>query len=79
MAQKHETTLSQVAINWLLARPTVSSVIIGVRTMAQLADNLGADNWSLDRKDLAALEKASAPKVPYPYRLIEKSGVRRNS
>jgi aryl-alcohol dehydrogenase-like predicted oxidoreductase len=79
VAQKYETTLSQVAINWLLTRRATSSVIVGVRTLAQLADNLGAAGWDLDKKDLATLEKASVPKAPYPYRLIEKSGVRRNS
>ncbi len=79
VAQKHDTTLSQVAINWLLTRPAISSVIVGVRTMLQLVDNLGAAEWALDSTDIEVLESASVPKPPYPYRLIEKSGGRSNS
>lgn len=60
-------TLPQIAINWLLQRPTVSSVIIGARTEAQLRDNLGAVGWSLSPDQVARLDAASAVTPAYPY------------
>lgn len=60
-------TVPQVAINWLLQRPTVSSVLIGARTEAQLRDNLGAVGWSLTAEQIARLDAASAVEPPYPY------------
>ncbi|GAF96194.1 unnamed protein product, partial [marine sediment metagenome] len=53
-------TISQVAINWLLQRPTVSSVIIGARTEDQLRQNLGAVGWVLTAQQMAQLDAASA-------------------
>jgi aryl-alcohol dehydrogenase-like predicted oxidoreductase len=67
-------TVPQVAIAWLLTRPSVSSVIIGARDEAQLRDNLGAVGWSLTAEQIARLDKASAvmPCYPYyPYRVQE--------
>lgn len=60
-------TVPQIAINWLLQRPTVASVIIGARTEAQLRDNLGAVGWSLTAEQMARLDEASRVPVPYPY------------
>ncbi len=60
-------TVPQVAIAWLLSRPTVSSVIIGARDEAQLRDNLGAVGWSLSVDQLKHLDEASAVMPPYPY------------
>jgi len=60
-------SVPQVAINWLLRRPTVASVIIGARDEAQLRDNLGAVGWSLTPEQVAALDAASAVTAPYPY------------
>jgi aryl-alcohol dehydrogenase-like predicted oxidoreductase len=60
-------TVPQVAIAWLLARPTVSTVIIGARTEAQLRDNLGAVGWKLTPAQIASLDAASARPLPYPY------------
>lgn len=60
-------TVPQVAIAWLLSRPTVASVIIGARNEAQLRDNLGAVGWSLTAEQISALDTASAVTVPYPY------------
>ncbi len=59
-------TVPQVAINWLLRRPTVSSVIIGARDEAQLRDNLGAVGWALTPEQVAALDAASDVLPPYP-------------
>jgi aryl-alcohol dehydrogenase-like predicted oxidoreductase len=60
-------TVPQVAINWLLQRPTVSSVLIGARNEQQLVDNLGAVGWNLTPAQVAALDAASAVMPPYPY------------
>jgi aryl-alcohol dehydrogenase-like predicted oxidoreductase len=60
-------TIPQVAINWLLQRPTVSSVIIGARTEEQLRQNLGAIGWSLRADQVARLDAASAVTPAYPY------------
>ncbi|WP_293859305.1 aldo/keto reductase [uncultured Alsobacter sp.] len=60
-------TIPQVALNWLLQRPTVATVIIGARDEAQLRDNLGAVGWSLDAGQVARLDEASAFVPAYPY------------
>ncbi|WP_295563982.1 aldo/keto reductase [uncultured Sphingomonas sp.] len=60
-------TVPQVAINWLLRRPTVASVIIGARDEAQLRDNLGAVGWALTPEQVAALDAASDVLPPYPH------------
>jgi len=60
-------TVPQVAINWLLRRPSVSSVIIGARTEAQLRQNLGAVGWALSDAQVARLDAASAMVPAYPY------------
>ncbi|UFX45608.1 aldo/keto reductase [Bradyrhizobium sp. 41S5] len=67
-------SVPQVAIAWLLTRPSVSSIIIGARDEAQLRDNLGAVGWSLSADQIARLDRASAvmPAYPYyPYRIQE--------
>lgn len=60
-------TIPQIALNWLLQRPTVSSVLIGARNEEQLLQNLGAVGWSLDAEQLALLDQASRVTPPYPY------------
>jgi aryl-alcohol dehydrogenase-like predicted oxidoreductase len=60
-------TPAQVALNWLLQRPTVTAPIIGARTMAHLEDNLGASGWSLTSEQVTRLDQASALPLPYPY------------
>jgi aryl-alcohol dehydrogenase-like predicted oxidoreductase len=60
-------TISQVALNWLLQRPTISSVIIGARNEAQLRENLGAVGWNLTAEQIATLDAASARTPVYPY------------
>ena len=57
----------QIAIAWLLTRPTVSSVIIGARNEAQLRDNLGAVGWSLSPEHISTLDRASDVTPAYPY------------
>lgn len=60
-------TVPQIAINWLLRRPTVSSVIIGARNEEQLRQNLGAVGWTLTPEQVAALDAASDLLPPYPH------------
>jgi aryl-alcohol dehydrogenase-like predicted oxidoreductase len=60
-------TVPQVALNWLLRRPTVSSVIIGARDATQLRDNLGAVGWQLTAEHVARLDRVSKRDAPYPY------------
>lgn len=70
-------TVPQVALNWLLQRPTVSTVIIGARNEQQLRQNLGAVGWNLTPAQVARLDEASATPLAYPYfhqRGFERSG-----
>jgi aryl-alcohol dehydrogenase-like predicted oxidoreductase len=60
-------SIPQVALNWLLQRPTVSTILIGARNEEQLRDNLGAVGWSLSAAQVARLDAASALVPPYPY------------
>lgn len=67
ISQETGKTVSQVALNWLLQRPTVSSVIIGARDEAQLSENLGAVGWNLSAEQVARLDAASETDTIYPY------------
>jgi len=60
-------TVPQIALNWLLQRPTVSTVIIGARDENQLKQNLAAAGWNLTVDQIAALDKASEVQPVYPY------------
>ncbi len=67
VAKETGKTVPQVALNWVLQRPTVSSVIIGARNEEQLRQNLGAVGWSLIRDQVAKLDAASQIRPVYPY------------
>jgi aryl-alcohol dehydrogenase-like predicted oxidoreductase len=60
-------TVPQIALNWLLQRPTVATLIIGARTEEQLRQNLGAVGWTLTPQQVASLDAASAVTPIYPY------------
>ncbi|HWY64712.1 MAG TPA: aldo/keto reductase [Rhizomicrobium sp.] len=60
-------SVPQIALNWLLQRPSVSTVIIGARNEEQLRANLGAVGWSLTPEQIAKLDAASARSLAYPY------------
>ncbi len=60
-------TVPQVALNWLLQRPTVSTIIVGARNEEQLKQNLGAVGWNLTPQQVATLDAASAVPLAYPY------------
>jgi aryl-alcohol dehydrogenase-like predicted oxidoreductase len=67
VAKETGKTIPQIALNWLLQRPTVSSVILGARNEQQLRDNLGAEGWKLTSEQVARLDRASAVTPVYPY------------
>jgi aryl-alcohol dehydrogenase-like predicted oxidoreductase len=67
LAEQTGKTITQVALNWLLQRPTVSSVIVGARNEEQLVQNLGATGWNLTPEQMACLDAASRTPPTYPY------------
>jgi aryl-alcohol dehydrogenase-like predicted oxidoreductase len=67
IARETGKDIPQIAINWLLGRPTVSSVILGARNEEQLRQNLGALDWTLTPDQTAKLDAASSRTAPYPY------------
>jgi len=68
VASTRGVSMAQVALAWLLARPAVTSVILGARTVSQLEDNLGAVDLHLEEKEVALLDEASDPgAADYPY------------
>jgi aryl-alcohol dehydrogenase-like predicted oxidoreductase len=67
VAKETGKTVPQVALNWVLQRPTVSTVVIGARTEAQLRDNLGAVGWNLTAEQVKILDRASKRTLPYPF------------
>ena len=67
IAARLGASVGQVALAWLAARPGVSSVVLGARTIEQFRDNLGAVDVKLSTEDVTALDDASQPQVDYPY------------
>jgi aryl-alcohol dehydrogenase-like predicted oxidoreductase len=60
-------TVPQIALNWLLGRPTISTLVIGARNEEQLKANLGAVGWKLSAEQIAKLDAASEVPLAYPY------------
>jgi aryl-alcohol dehydrogenase-like predicted oxidoreductase len=67
VAEETGKSVPQIALNWLLTRPTVSSLVIGARNESQLRANLDAVSFTLTAEQIAKLEKASERPRPYPY------------
>ncbi len=67
IAKETGKTVPQIALNWLLQRPTVSTLVIGARNEEQLRDNLGAVGWNLTLDQMARLDAVSAIPPIYPY------------
>jgi aryl-alcohol dehydrogenase-like predicted oxidoreductase len=67
VAKETGKTVPQIALNWLLQRPTVSSLIVGARNQEQLKQNLGAVGWALTAEQIKQLDAASSLPRPYPY------------
>jgi aryl-alcohol dehydrogenase-like predicted oxidoreductase len=67
IAEETGKSVAQISLNWLLQRPTVSSVIVGARNEEQLKSNLGAVGWNLTAEQVEKLDKASEIPTIYPY------------
>lgn len=67
IAKKRNVSSSEVALNWLLSRPQITSLIIGARTIDQLRTNLKTTSWSLTQDEVERLDKVSELPAPYPY------------
>jgi aryl-alcohol dehydrogenase-like predicted oxidoreductase len=67
VAKETGKSIPQIALNWLLQRPTVANVIIGARDEKQFRENLGCLGWSLSADQIAQLDAASKLPLPYPY------------
>jgi aryl-alcohol dehydrogenase-like predicted oxidoreductase len=78
VADGRGVTVSQVALNWVLNKPGVDTVILGARDEAQLRENLAAATWRLTGDEMQRLDEASALPEPYPVWHQHKFGVERN-
>jgi aryl-alcohol dehydrogenase-like predicted oxidoreductase len=72
VARQREVSIAQVALNWLLTRRAVSSVILGARTLEQLEDNLGCVEWTLQEDEAARLDERTASPQRYPQHMIDR-------
>jgi aryl-alcohol dehydrogenase-like predicted oxidoreductase len=78
LAVQRGVSAAQVALNWVMHKPCVSTVVLGARNETQLRDNLGAATWRLTREEVAKLDEVSALPEPYPYWHQHKFGIERN-
>ncbi len=67
VGRTHNSSVAQVALNYLLLKPGVTSVIVGARTAKQLLDNIKSTNWHMDPDEFAHLDEISKPRQVYPY------------
>ena len=67
LAKETGKSVPQIALNWLMSRPTVASVIIGARNEEQLKQNIGAFGWNLNAEQIKRLDSASNRTPVYPY------------
>jgi aryl-alcohol dehydrogenase-like predicted oxidoreductase len=74
IAEVHEATVARVALAWILAKPFVTTVIIGARNMDQLDDNIAAADLKLAPEEIATLDKVSALPREYPGWMFERQG-----
>jgi aryl-alcohol dehydrogenase-like predicted oxidoreductase len=78
IAQTREVSVPQVALNWVMCKPGVDTVILGARDVTQLKDNLAAATWRLTAEEVMRLDEVSALPEPYPQWHQHKFGVERN-
>jgi aryl-alcohol dehydrogenase-like predicted oxidoreductase len=69
ISKEHNATITQAALNYILRKPGVTSVVIGIRTPEQIADNLKTIDWEMRPEEVAQLDKISKPAPVYPYYL----------
>lgn len=70
IAQKHQATVAQAALSYLLAKPGITSVIVGARRPEQLADTLQTTEWEMSPEEIASLDELSQPPRLYPYWML---------
>ncbi len=78
IAKERNVSVAQVALNWLIRKPCVDTVIVGSRNESQLRDNLAAASFSLSDAEVTRLDEVSALPLPYPYWHQQKFGTERN-
>ena len=78
VGQQRGVSAAQVALNWVMHKPGVDTVVIGARNEEQLRDNLAAAGWRLTAEEMARLDEVSALPEPYPYWHQHKFGLERN-
>ena len=76
LAAAKGATVPQIAIAWLLGRPAVVSVVIGVRNVQQFDDNAGASTVELTEEEASRLSALSAGPIPYPYEMVWRTSAR---
>jgi aryl-alcohol dehydrogenase-like predicted oxidoreductase len=67
ISQKHDASISQVALNYLINKPAVSSVVVGSKKLEHLEENIKSADLNLDKEDMEAIDNVSEPEYPYPY------------
>ena len=67
IAKRHNATITQTSLNYLLCKPSVTSVVVGIRTPDQITDNLKTAEWEMLPEEVIALDKISAPTPIYPH------------
>jgi aryl-alcohol dehydrogenase-like predicted oxidoreductase len=72
IAKNHNASITQAALNYLLRKPGVTSVIFGVKTKEQLADNLKTSDWEMTAEEVGRLDELSPPPRAYPYWMLER-------
>ena len=78
IGRERGVSAAQVALNWVMNKPGVDTVVIGARNEEQLRDNLAAATWQLSLEEMARLDQVSALPEPYPYWHQHKFGIERN-
>jgi len=78
VANQRGVTPAQVALNWVISKPGVSTVLMGVRNEEQLSANLAAVSWRFTQEEMTRLDDVSAVPEPYPYWHQHKFGAERN-
>lgn len=73
IAKNHNATISQTALNYLLQKPAITSVILGTKKPDQLKDNLKTVEWKLTEEEMNRLDEISKPQLGYPYWMLERT------
>jgi aryl-alcohol dehydrogenase-like predicted oxidoreductase len=71
IAREHRATVSQAALNYVLQKPGVTSLVVGARNARQLEENLKATDWQLSPEEVARLDRLSEPQCKYPYYIYD--------